>query len=621
MSDNKVRILEVDLRDRSTNELTVDGATHRKYLGGSGLAAQLFFERRKYTADPLGPENDLFIMTGPLGGSLIPGSSRFAVCARSPLTGIWGEGSCGGDFTPALRRSGWHGIIIKGVSERPCMLVVEDEKVEVRDAEEYWGMDIYDLNDKIKAEWPGRSPSVLAIGPAGENLVKYASIANGRHDFVGRTGMGAVMGSKNLKLIACRGTGKVPIADPDGHKALRKEFTAKISEAVPAESLKEMGTASAVDLGMMLGDLPIRNWRGGEDYEMSAALGGPAMCDTYLKGITACYACPIACKRVSEVPDGPYKSEKGPGPEYETVCSFGTMLEHKELAGVVKVNELCNRYGIDTISAGGTIAFAYDCFEEGLITEEDTGGIRLEFGSPDGAIEMLHKIAKREGFGDLLAEGSRIAAKKIGKGAERLTAEIKGLEVPMHDPRGSHGLGLAYMTSYRGACHKTHLAHGIEHGFQEFRDVGLKENYMGMSSEGKARMVRLSEDLGAPLNAIGMCEFDMWCLQFEDLMRAVRVCTGWDISVQEYLAIGERLWLLKRGLNNLMGMTQKDDRMPEKILVPVSDGATAGIVPDVEMMLREYYEERGLNESGRPGREVLENAGLEDLAQLLYDQA
>lgn len=621
MSQYEARILEVDLTDRSTSEFVVDEATCRKYLGGSGLAARLFFERRKFEVDPLGPDNDLFVMNGPLGGSALPGCSRFAICARSPLTGIWGEGSCGGNFSPTLRKAGWHGIIIKGVSERPCMLVIEDDDVEVRDAEEYWGTDIYDLDEKLKASWPGkRRPSVLSIGPAGENLVKFACVANGKHDFVGRTGMGAVMGSKKLKAILCTGTGEVPIADPDAYKALRKELKAKIADGVPAQSLKEMGTASGIDLGMMLGDLPIRNWRRGEDYDMSGALGGPTMCDTYLLKGSACHACPIACKRVVEVPDGPYTTKKGPGPEFEAVCSLGTMLDHSELAGVVKASELCNRYGMDTITCGSTLAFAYDCFTEGLITEEDTGGVKLEFGSPDGAIEMMSKIAKREGFGDVLAEGSRIAAQKIGHGTEDLTAEIKGLEVPMHDPRASHGLGLAYMMSYRGACHKAHLAEAIEHGFQEYQGVGLEENYEGLSSENKGRMVRLSEDLGVPLNALALCEFEVWCYQFDDVVRCVQVCTGWDFTVEEYMAIGEGLWLLKRGLNNLMGVRRVDDRMPKKLLTPVSDGVAEGVVPNVELLLADYYKERGLQKDGLPKRETLEKAGLDDLAQVLFGQ-
>jgi aldehyde:ferredoxin oxidoreductase len=555
-------------------------------------------------------------MTGPISGTLIPGSSRFAIGARSPLTGIWGEGSCGGNFAPALKRCGYDGIVATGQSPEPVMLVMDGGTVELRDASELWGVDNYDIVGRVREMLGGKKPpSVLSIGPAGENLVRYANVTNNKHDFVGRTGMGAVMGSKKLKAIVCRGSEKVPIAEPADYKVLCKELVGKISEAVPAQSLKEMGTAAGMDLGMLLGDIPIRNWRRGEDYEMSGELGGPSLSETYLKRGAACYACPIACRRVVEVPDGPYKTELGPGPEFETCCSFGTMLDHQDLAGVIKSNEWCNRYGMDTITCGCTIAWAYDCFDQGLLTSEDTDGIELRFGSVDPAIAMVHKIARREGFGDLLAEGSREAARRLGRGSEQLTAEIKGLEVPMHDPRGSHGLALSYMTSYRGACHKAHLVEAIEHGFQVYEGVGLEENYDGPMSDGKGKMVVIGENLGLPLNSLALCEFEMWCYQFDDLVQAIRLITGWqDYSVDEYVRTGERLWLLKRGLNNLMGVTRADDRLPAKALTPLPDGAVAGVVPDEQQLLDDYYAERGLDDNGYPLRDVLERAGLHDVA-------
>ena len=614
------KYLEVDLSRGAITELPIAAEVQRKYLGGSGLAAHLFFQRGKWGADPLGPDNDLFILTGPISGTLIPGSSRFAVAARSPLTGIWGEGSAGGDFAPSMKRCGIDGIVVVGQSPKPVMLVLDEGKVELRDASELWGLDTYETTDRIRETMAGKKrPSVLSIGQAGENLVRFACIANNKHDFIGRTGMGAVMGSKRLKAVVCRGEGTVPVADPVAYKAICKSLVQLIGQAVPAQALKEMGTDSAMDLGMMIGDIPIANWSLGEDFELSNALSGPTMSETYLKRGLACYACPIACRREVEVPDGPYKTPVGPGPEYETCCSFGTMLHQKDLAGVVKSNEWCNRYGVDSITAGCTIAWAYDCFAKGLLTLEDTGGVELKFGEVDGAIALLHKLAKREGIGDLLAEGSRGAAKRLGRGSEALTAEIKGLEIPMHDPRGSHGLALAYMTSYRGACHKAHLVEAIEHGLASYADVGLEENYEGLTSEGKAGMVRIGEDLGVPLNSLCLCEFDMWCYQFDDLIRAIRAVTGWeDFSVEEYRKTGERLWLLKRAVNNLMGVTRADDRLPAKIRTPLPDGAAAGLVPDEELMLREYYEVRGLDEAGRPLRAVLEQAGLAEVGQVLH---
>jgi aldehyde:ferredoxin oxidoreductase len=617
------RYLEVDLSAETITELSVSPEVQRKYLGGSGLAAHLFFLRGKHTADPLGPDNDLFVLTGPISGTLVPGSSRFAVAARSPLTGIWGEGSCGGDFAPALKRCGVDGLVFVGQASRPVMLVLDGGEVAIRDAGDLWGLDTYETTDRLRETMGGKKrPSVLSIGPAGENLVRFACIANNKHDFVGRSGMGAVMGSKRLKAVVCRGEGKIPIADEAGYKAICKEMLGRISQSVPAQALKEMGTDSAMDLGMMIGDIPIRNWSRGEDFDLSNALSGPTMSETYLKRGLACYACPIACRREVEVKDGAYQTAVGPGPEFETCAAFGAMLDQKSLAGVIKSNEWCNRYGVDSISAGCTIAWAYDCFEKGLLTLEDTGGLPLEFGDVNGAIALLHKIARREGVGDLLAEGSRGAARKLGHGSEELTAEIKGLEIPMHDPRASHGLALSYMTSYRGACHKAHLVEAIEHGLAGYTGVGLEENYDGMTSEGKAPMVRIGEDLGVPLNALALCEFEMWCYQFDDLVRAIRAVTGWaDYSLEEYRATGERLWLLKRALNNLMGVTRADDRLPARIRTPVPDGAAAGIVPDEALLLGEYYEVRGLDETGRPLRAVLEGAGLAEVGAVLHPGA
>ncbi len=614
------RYLEVDLAKGTIEDFHVPAEDQRRFLGGSGLAAHLFFQRGKYAADPLGPDNDLFILTGPISGTLVPGSSRFAVAARSPLTGIWGEGSCGGDFAPQLKRCGVDGIVVVGQSPTPVMLVLEEGRVELKDASDLWGLDTYETADRLRPTADGKKRrSVLSIGPAGENLVRFACIVNNKHDFIGRTGMGAVMGSKKLKAIVCRGEGAIPIGDPVAYKAVCKELQQKIGQAMPAQALKEMGTDSAMDLGMMIGDIPIANWSLGEDFELSNALSGPTMSEKYLKRGLACYACPIACRREVEVQDGPYQTAVGPGPEFETCCSFGTMLHQQDLAGVIKSNEWCNRYGVDSITAGATIAWAYDCFARGLLTLEDTGGVELKFGSVDGALALLHKLARREGIGDLLAEGSRRAAAKLGRGSEALTAEIKGLELPMHDPRGSHGLGLAYMTAYRGACHKSHLVEAIEHGLASYTDVGLHENYEGLTSEGKAEMVRIGEDLGVPLNSLCLCEFEMWCFQFEDLMQAIRAVTGWaDYSVEEYRRTGERQWLLKRVLNNLMGVTRADDRLPEKIRTPVAEGAAAGSVPDEALLLREYYEVRGLDEVGRPLASVLESAGLAEAGAVLY---
>jgi aldehyde:ferredoxin oxidoreductase len=619
MAGYQNRILEVDLSTSQMNIIDVSVEDKRRFIGGSGVAAKLFLDRFNPKVDPLSPDNPLIVMNGPLTGTTLPGTSRFAVCGKSPLTGIWGEGTCGGNFGPELKFAGMDGIIFKGASPTPVYLVIEDDKIEIRDARDLWGMDNYIVTDLLKERHgKERSPKVLSIGPAGENLVKFAAICNDKGDFIGRTGMGAVMGSKKLKAVVVKGTQKVEVSHPEEYAALRKLLITKSRDAMVAQSFRSMGTDAGMDLGMMNGDVPIKNWMVGEDLELSANLGGPTMTEKYLTRNHACSFCPIACKRIVKVDDGPFKTDEGPGPEYETCCTFGTLIMNHDLTGVIKANEWCNRYGMDTITCGATIAFAMEAFEKGLITKKDTDGINLTWGNISGAIELLHKIGKKEGIGVVLSEGSREAAKRLGKGAEEFCVEVKGLEVPMHDPRGYHGAGLSYTTSIRGACHLMHLCLGIEQGITAYPEAGFQENYIGQSSEGKAELVKLCEDLGLPCNSLVICEFVAWTLSANELAEMVRVTTGFDYTLKDLFACGERTWFLKRGLGNMMGISAKDDRLPKRILTPLKEGAAAGSVPDVEKLLREYYEIRGLDREGKPRKEVLIKAGLEDLAKRLH---
>jgi len=613
------KILEVDLSNSKMDLTDVSGDDKKRFIGGSGVAAKLFLDRFNISADPLSPDNPLIVMNGPLTGTTLPGTSRFAVCGKSPLTDIWGEGTCGGNFGPELKFAGMDGIIFKGVSPTPVYLSIEDDEIELRDASELWGMDNYTLTDFLKQRYgKDKNPKILSIGQAGENLVKFAAICNDKGDFIGRTGMGAVMGSKRLKAVVVKGTKKVEVSHPEEYATLRKILITKSREAMVAQSFRSMGTDAGMDLGMMTGDVPIKNWMIGEDLELSANLGGPALTEKYLARNHACSFCPIACKRIVKVDNGPFKTDEGPGPEYETCCTFGTLIMNNDLAGVIKANEWCNRYGMDTISCGATIAFAMEAFEKGLITRKDTDGIDLTWGNISGAIELLHKIGKKEGIGAVLSEGTREAAHRLGKSAEEFCIEVKGLEVPMHDPRGFHGAGLAYMTSIRGACHLMHLAFPVEQGITTYAEAGSRKNYIGQTSEGKAEMVKLCEDLGLPFNSLAICEFVAWTLSANELAEMVRVTTGFDFTLKDLLACGERTWLLKRGLGNMMGVSVKDDRLPKRILTPLKEGAAAGSVPDVEKLLREYYEIRGLDEEGKPKKEVLIKAGLQDLAEKLH---
>ncbi len=612
------RIIIVDLSHGTIELSELPDEVLKTYLGGGGLAAKLFLDGFSPNVDPLSHENPLFVMTGPLVGTMFPGSSRFAVCARSPLTGIWGIGTCGGNFGPELKFAGYDGILVKGGTKQPVYLYIDDDTIEIRDARSLWGKDIYEVTHLLKRTLQGDRPvKVLAIGQAGEHRVRFAAIGNDGAHFVGRTGLGAVMGAKALKAIVARGSGKVLPALEQEYDAVRKRVLEKCKESMVGQSLKMMGTAAAMDLGMMTGDVPIRNWTRGE-FEGSGKIGGPALSAGYLTRGHACHACPIACKRVVKVAEGPYATTEGPGPEYETCCTFGTYIENDNLEGIIRANELCNKYGLDTISCGATIAFAMECFEKGILTTKDTEGVSLTWGNIDAALDVVEKIAFRKGIGAILAEGSQRASAVLGKGAEECVVAVKGLDLPAHDPRGYHGMGLEYAVGYRGACHLQHMTLYIEQGMNPFTELGLSSNYIGPDSTGKADMVVVSQNLGVPAHSACLCVFVFACLTAHDVADMIKVTTGWDYTVKDLLDTGARLWLLMRGMSMLMGATAADDRLPPKVLTPLAEGMAAGSVPDIQRMLREFYAVRGLDENGVPRKDVLQQAGLVELSRKFY---
>ena len=618
MSGNYCKLLKIDLGSEKIETIDIDPEMVKSHVGGSALAARLFFESDGYQYKPLQAESPLYIMTGPMVGTNFPGSSRFVLCARSPLTGIWGESASGGFWGAELKKVGYDGIVIEGKASSPCYVIVEDSNVSIVEAADLWGLDTYQSVDTLKGKHQGKRPvRVITIGPAGENLVKYAAVCNDKAHYFGRTGMGAVMGSKNLKAIVVRGNGKVPVAEQERYREARKAALAAIKESMISASFHDLGTAAAMDMGMMTGDVPIKNWSLGEDYEMAAALGGPAIHETILKGRAACYACPIGCKPVVAVDHPKYAIAKGPGPEYETCATFGTMIMNDDLNAVAHANELCNRLGLDTITCGATIAFMMDCYTNGLLSSQDLDEVDLAWGNVDAAIEMIHKIAKREGFGDRAAEGSQALAASIGEAAEKYVVTVKGLELPMHDPRGFHGLGLAYMNSNRGACHLQHAVQAVEQGMVAWPEAGLEEDYPATESTGKAKMVCISENIGQMANAACVCHFVHWAMGLDKFLDGFNAVTGYGFGMDEFSAAGRRAWVLKRALNNMMGVTAADDRLPQKVLTPTAEGAAAGSIPDEELMRKEYYEIRGLDERGFPTLQLLESTDLEFLNKRL----
>jgi aldehyde:ferredoxin oxidoreductase len=613
------RFLRVDLTEGRCSPFTVEDALLQKFIGGSSLGAKLFLDGFPLEADPLAPESPFMVMTGPMVGSGFPGSSRFAVCAKSPLTGIWGESACGGNFGPELKKAGYDGIVITGRAEKPVALSIAEGEAKLIDASGLWGKDVYETTDILKV--PDKGIKVLAIGPAGENLVRFAAIGNDKGHFVGRTGLGAVMGAKRLKAISVRGEGKLAKADETRYREAQKSAIQEIKDSALAGSLHAMGSDANMDIGMINGDVPVKNWSVGEDFDLSAALSGPTLSETYLTRAHACANCPVACKRVVRVPDGPFQTEEGPGPEYETCGTFGTMIMNRDLAGVIKANEICNRLGMDTISCGAAIAWAMELFEKGTLTLKETDGLDLAWGNMETVLALLPRIARREGFGDLLAKGSLAAARTIGGDAVDAVVHVKGLDLPMHDPRGYHGMGLAYMMSNRGACHLQHAVLATEQGMASWPQLfPMKDDYRGTTSEGKAELVFHSENYGILGNSLSICHYLMDILKPETIRDAFNAITGFDLDFAGLMACGARDWTFKRGINNLLGVTAKDDVLPKRIMTPLLEGAGAGSVPDVERLKREYYTLRGLDERGFPREEKLAELGLDELRKRLYTQ-
>jgi len=555
-------------------------------------------------------------MAGPLSGTNFPTSSRITCAFKSPQTGIWGQASAGGSFASEMKKAGYDGIAISGASGKPVYVLVEDDKVEIKDAADIWGKDCYETADILKQRH-GAKVDVIEIGPAGENLVKFANIMNAEWGSISRCGGGAVMGSKKLKAVVVRGTGKVTPANADGFETVRKAALEKNKESVISQALQAAGTAMGLEINAMTGVLPVKNYTVGDGNWLSPLLSGGAITAQYLTKPHACLTCPIACKRTVKVAEGPYAIDEGPGPQYETVGAFGSMLVIEDLAAVIKMSEMANRYGMDTISCGGTIAFATECFEKGLISSGDLDGGQLRWGSVDDAMTIMEKIANRQGFGDVLAEGSRSAARKIGKNAEDFTVEIKGLEFALYDVRGSHGHGLGFMMANRGACHVSSTIGMIESGWTAWPEIGVAGGYDPKSAEGKGELNVPCENVAMLSDSATLCRFGLMSISINDLAEALKTATGFDYDLDEIMECGERIWMLQRGLNNLMGITAADDRMPKRIMTPHTEGGAAGSVPDADLMLKEYYKARGLDAGGRPEKAKLDSLGLSALAAKL----
>jgi aldehyde:ferredoxin oxidoreductase len=599
------KILYVDLSSGRLWDEAINEDDARAFVGGSGLAARIIYNMVNQDTDPLGPQNPLVFMTGPLVGTAMPSAGRYSVCALSPLTRIWGEANSGGFFGPELRFAGYDGVVITGCSSRPVWLSIVEGKPQLHDASSLWGSDSYATQQIVRQALGDQKVRIACIGVAGENKVKMAAVMNDHGRAAGRTGMGAVMGSKRLKAIGVRGSAKVPVADPERLKTLVRGIIADLDDAILPRALRLAGTASTLDaLTEIYGDMSVRYYQQG-DWDEATNLSGIVMADQYQNRIYACYRCPIGCGRETRAPR--YNLDRADGPEAETIFALGYTMMVDDLQAIIYAGHLCNLYGIDTISTGCTIALACEMFQRGIISPEDTGGLDIRYGD----IRMIHRliemIGRREGFGDMLAEGSATLAERFG--VPELAVTVKRLEVPMHDARAFSGMAVTYALSPCGASHMQGDMYAVDMGQCEAPEIGIELGDRFESSQEKGRMAARQQAWRNLYNALTLCQFQD--IGVEKMLTALKCVTGWDLNANNLLNMGKRIVTFKRMLNIRRGITSADDHLPALLLKPFKEGGTEGNVPDIEVLIKGAYAEFGWDaNTGRPLQKTLKELGL-----------
>ena len=600
-------ILRVDLsRGKATKEpLRLDWA--EEYIGGRGLAARYLYEEMDPSADALGPDNKLILATGPLTGTNASCGARYMVVTKGPLTGAITTSNSGGHWGPELKFAGYDMVIVEGRADRPCYLLVDDDRVEIRDAAGVWGSVVSETEDAIRDETGMPELRVAGIGPAGENLVRFACIINDKHRAAGRSGVGAVMGSKNLKAIAVRGNQGVRIARPRDYMSAIWSYHEHLAESPGRQGLTELGTAPTVDLVNTFGGLPTRNFTSGQ-FEGTEAINGESIKDNWLIANKACFACNIACGRVTRVSPDADKymvnmhprnwKVAGEGPEYENLWSLGADCGVDDMDAIVMANYLCNDLGMDPISMGATLATAMEMYERGLLSDEQTG-MALRFGDGKALIAMTEATGFREGFGDELAEGSKRMTEKFEH--PEYFMGVKGQEFPAYDPRGFQGMGVAYATCNRGACHLRAWTPGIE----------TSGEYDPHGTDGKSVWVAGEQNRTTAHDATGICMFTTAGAPLDDLIPVLSAATGVDYTMDDFVHIGERIWNIERLWNLKAGLTAADDTLPKRLMEEAhKEGPSAGVTVDLDAMLPDYYAARGWTADGRPTTEKLVELGL-----------
>ncbi len=619
------KILFVNLTNYTYEELKLDESIYRDYIGGYGLGVRVIYERMRAQVDPLGPENILGFVAGTFVGTKSHGAGRFSVVTKSPLTNGWADCGCGGYFGPRLRSTGYDGVFVVGQSEKPVYLWITDTTIEFRDASHLWGKDSTETEIILKQEL-GNAVAIASIGQAGENLSKISGIMHDEGRAAGRQGIGAVMGSKHFKALAVNGSLKVPIANQTDFEIVFDQMREDIKNKTGmAKNIGKYGTATVYAKNTVIQDAPIQNWKGisAEQYplEKASKLSGPNY-EQYHKKRYACAQCAIGCGAILELKELNNKTNLTHRPEYETIAAFGSILLIDDEVTVIKANDLCNRYGFDTISAGATIAFAMECYEKGFITDKDTEGISLNWGNKEAVLPLLELMCKREGFGAILADGVKIAAEKIGQGSEEFAIHVGGQELSMHDPRCWPGFGYGYVLDPTPGRHTTGGVGFIEHGWsdKELVQHNYMFDYLGPEKynyNSKGKPLAVLNQWFQFFNSTGMCLFTNFAYNHYPMLEAFRAITGWeDFDLNEALTAGERINTLRHCFNVREGLNPQSFTLPQRILgvPPLPSGPTAGVTIDMETVKTSYYEELDWDIStAKPSKDKLDSLKLADL--------
>jgi len=608
-------LLRVDLTEQTYEKERITEAEMRGYLGGRGFNAKRLYDEVGAGVDPLSPGNELIFGTGPLVGTMFPTASRFNVSAKSPHTGILGDSNAGGHFAPEMKFAGYDQIILEGRSASPIYVYVEDDQVEFKDASAMKGSGVFEADGFINRQLKDRRVQTVVCGPAAERGVRYAGLFSNQVRAASRTGMGTVMASKNVKALAVRGTGHVEVAEPDEFERLVLELEEEIRVHEQYPGRMRMGTTRILMMANDAGFLPTRNYTSGV-YEDARLVSGERLAEEYNVKNRGCFACTIPCSRVYSVREGPNKGLHGEGPEYEALGSFTSRIGNDDLELALEAIDLCNQLGLDVLTVAGCVGWAMELYEAGELTAEETGGLKLTWGNMEALLELIRLIAEREGFGDVLADGSVKAAERLGRGMDR-TIQVKGMDLIMADPRGLKGFGLGYAVASRGGDHLRsepflELSDDPEIGERMF---GVPESTLRLADRGKGRLVSYFEDWNAVIDSLEPCKNimqNMMLLPFERAAEALEVATGLRVTPEEMREAGARIVTLERMYGVREGVSRIDDSLPPRFREsPLREGASSGTVVDLDLMLDEYYAERGWDAAtGHPTPGTLQRLGL-----------